>query len=116
MRRIGLVLRGALGHEHVSLKHTGRVASALDIASGATINSYATSNFRVDTVGVHPVSVLETVLVTKDSTGKPVRRLTEFYSPTLATATWGKFERPDASAPGGWKVDQEFKLVAIKLP
>lgn len=93
-----------------------RVTSSLDIASGANTNSYATFSFRVDTIGVHTVRVLETVLVTKDSTGKPVRRLTEFYSPTLATATRGKFERPDPTAPGGWKVDQEFTLVAIKLP
>jgi hypothetical protein len=95
---------------------TVRVSSSLDISSGANVNSYATFSFRVDTVGVHPVRVLETHLVTKDSTGKPVRRLSEFYSPALATATWGKFERPDPSVPGGWKVEQEFKLVAIKLP
>jgi hypothetical protein len=64
------------------------------------------------TVGIsgYSLRVLETVVLTIDSTGTAVRRLRERYAPALGTATWGAFEVPDGD---GWKVQQEFRLTAI---
>ena len=59
------------------------------------------------------VRVLETVVVTRDSTGRQVRRLREFYSPALATATSGVFEVPDSVRANNWLIQSSFKLVRI---
>jgi len=44
------------------------------------------------------------------------RRLARGYSVTLATATGGRFDIPDASAPSGWRTEQRFELGEIRGP
>ncbi|MBC7895943.1 MAG: hypothetical protein H7066_11065 [Cytophagaceae bacterium] len=88
----------------------------LDLQSGRNRLRFVASASSVDTVAGHLVRVIETTMVTSDSTLAPIRRLRERYAPALGTATWGVFERPDPASPGGWTVDQEFKIVGIKLP
>jgi hypothetical protein len=93
--------------------HSG---GTLTTRSNGAEHRYVVGDARVDTVSGHPIQVLETTMVTSDSVGRPIRRLRERYAPVLGTATWGVFEQPDSTAPGGWKVVQEFRIVHIKRP
>jgi hypothetical protein len=93
-----------------------RSGGTLDLRSGAGTTRYVTGAVRVDTIAGHHIRVIETMMVTSDSTLTPVRRLRERYAPSLGTATWGVFERPDPATPGGWTMMQEFQIVGIKLP
>jgi hypothetical protein len=77
---------------------------------------YATGAASEETIGAHRVRVVPTVVTTSDASGRPTRRLTERYALTLTTATGGRFEVPDAAAPGGWRTEQVFELVAIRVP
>ena len=76
-------------------------------------SSYTTRSALEQTVSGIRVRVLETVVVTRDSTGRQVRRLREFYSPALATATSGVFEVPDSVRANNWLIQSSFKLVRI---
>ncbi len=75
---------------------------------------FRTGAQRVDTIGTRHIPVVETTVITLDSTGTAVRRLRERYAVGLTTATWGLFEVADSTAPGGWRTQQEFRLVAIE--
>jgi hypothetical protein len=77
---------------------------------------YETSAIERDRGDGFDVDVLPTVLLTLDSAGRPVRRLRERFSLGLATATSGAFEVPDSASPGGWRVTQEFVLIARRVP
>lgn len=93
-----------------------RAGGTLDGRSGTNTVRYIVDAESQDTVSGVVIRVLATQVITRDSTGKEIRRLRERYAPELGTATWGTFETPDAAAPGGWRVTQEFRLVAIKKP
>lgn len=82
-------------------------------ATGEVV-TFTAGRRAVDTIGGRPVEVLETTVVTRDSLGRPVRRLRERYAPALITATSGIFETGDPSAPDGWRVTERFELVAIR--
>ena len=64
-------------------------------------------------VGERKILVLQTTFLTRNRAGRVVRRLTEEYAPSLATAVSGVFEVAD-SASGAWRTTQRFRLVAIK--
>ena len=75
---------------------------------------YTTAAAAVDTIGMHRVMVIATTIVTTDSSGRAVRRLTERYAPALGTATRGTFEVADPASAGGWRSVREFRLVEIR--
>jgi hypothetical protein len=80
-------------------------------AAGGSVE-YATSALAVDTISGFAIPVVPTVVTTRDSTGRAIRRLTERYAPGLATATGGTFEEADLA--GGWRVSQVFALREIR--
>lgn len=83
-------------------------------ATGGSRVTYQVGAAAVDTISGRPISVVETVVTTRDSAGVTRRRLRERYAVTLTTATWGIFEVPDPTAQSGWRAQQEFRLVAIE--
>jgi len=89
----------------------GRMLSIAGASGG--VQEVTTGVAAVDTIGTRQVPVVETVLLTRGPDGRPTRRLTERYAPSLATATAGTFETADSTAAGGWRVAQRFRLVGI---
>ena len=82
-------------------------------AGGDTVR-YETTEPMEEVVSGRRIRVIETTVTTVDSLGRPKRRLRERYAPALATATGGRFEVPDAAAPGGWRIEQAFELSVIR--
>jgi hypothetical protein len=83
--------------------------------NGDTLH-YTTSSISEDTISGVRLAVVNTTMTTTDGDGKPKRRLVERYSASLTTATGGRFEAPDANAPGGWRTEQQFELREIRVP
>lgn len=54
--------------------------------------------------------VIQTMIVTRDSTGTVTQRLREEYAPSLLTAIGGVFDVPDGD---GWRTTREFRLAEI---
>lgn len=81
--------------------------------ANGTWQEVTTGAVEVDTIDAHRVLVVPTVLITRGADRQPIRRLTERYAPSLATATAGVFEMADSLAAGGWRVVQRFALVGI---
>ena len=77
---------------------------------------YETGETREEKLSGLTIPVVLTTVLTSDSSGHPKRRLRERYSLGLVTATGGVFETPDSTAPGGWRVQQEFELRTIRMP
>lgn len=84
-------------------------------ANGDTVR-YATTAYTDAVVSGVALRVLPTVVMTVDSLGRPKRRLEERYALALVTATMGRFEVPDSSAPAGWRTERDFSLRAIRVP
>ena len=82
--------------------------------TGGDTVRYETVQAGEEIISGRRIRVVETRITTVDSLGRPRRRLRERYAPGLATATGGRFEVPDASAPGGWRIEQEFELSVIR--
>jgi hypothetical protein len=82
-------------------------------AAGGLVR-YETGQRMVDTISGRPFDVLPTTVTTIDSTGRAIRRLRERYALALTTAVHGVFETVDSTATSGWRVTQEFQLVAIR--
>ena len=82
--------------------------------TGGDTVRYHTSQAGEEVISGRRLRVIQTEVFTVDSLGRPKRRLRERYAPGLATATGGRFEVPDASAPGGWRTEQEFELSVIR--
>ena len=82
-------------------------------ANGDTVR-YATTVYTDELVSGIPLRVLPTTVVTVDSLGRPKRRLEERYALALVTATIGRFEVPDSSAPAGWRTERAFALRSIQ--
>lgn len=89
---------------------------SLDVALRSGLARYLTGVTGIDTVGGVPVAVVATVVLTMDSTGTVIRRLHERFAPGLGTATWGRFEVPEATSASGWRTAQEFRMTAIRRP
>ena len=81
--------------------------------NGDTVR-YVTGAWSEELIGARRLRVLATTVTTIDPAGKPKRRLTERYAVTLATATGGRFEVPDAASPNGWRTEQTFELREIR--
>lgn len=79
------------------------------------VTRYLTGAERDLTLDGFTLRAIETTVLTLDSAGVAIRRLREQFAPVIGTATWGAFEVPDSSG-GGWRVQQEFRLVAIRRP
>ena len=75
---------------------------------------FTTTIAAAETISARVVRVIPTTVLTRDSTGRVIRRLTERFSIGLATATGGVFEVPDSTQVGGWRVTQRFELTAIR--
>jgi hypothetical protein len=83
--------------------------------NGDTLH-YTTSSISEETIsGVH-LAVVNTTMTTIDAAGTAKRRLVERYSASLTTATRGRFDVPDANAPGGWRTELQFELREIRVP
>ena len=82
-------------------------------SNGDTVR-YATDSTTHENISGRQIAVLSTTVTTVDSLGRPKRRLRERYALSLTTATGGRFETPDPSAPGAWRTDQEFELREIR--
>lgn len=91
-------------------------ADSIDLPLRTGLARYLTGAATLDTISGFPVPVVATTVLTIDSTGSVIRRLQERYAPGLGTATWGRFEVPDPSAPSGWRTAQEFRISAIRRP
>jgi hypothetical protein len=57
--------------------------------------------------------VLPTEVVSRDSTGRVIRRLREHYALSLATAVSGVFEVPDSARTSGWREERAFTLTRV---
>jgi hypothetical protein len=88
----------------------------LELPTRTGFSKYSTALARDETISGVSLTAVETTVLTVDSAGRAVRRLRELYAPAIGTATWGVFEMPDPQAEGGWRVVQEFRLVAIRRP
>ena len=77
---------------------------------------YSTGQLGDTTISGHRVAFVHTTIITNDAQGRPVRRLTERYAVSLATALGGLFEIPDSTNAGAWKENQRFELVRISIP
>ena len=77
---------------------------------------YTTASLSEEEISGVRLSVVNTTVTTIDAAGQTKRRLIERYSATLTTATGGRFEVPDAKAPGGWRTEQQFELREIRVP
>lgn len=75
---------------------------------------YQTLSLAADTINGMAIPIVLTTVTTRDSLGRMVQRLTERYSPGLATATRGEFSVPDSTVPGGWRRRQVFELKSIE--
>ena len=84
-------------------------------ASGASLD-YTTGATGDTTISGHRIPFVHTTIVTKDAAGREIRRLTERYAISLATALGGLFEVPDSTNAGAWKESQKFDLVRISIP
>jgi hypothetical protein len=79
---------------------------------------YSTGQMGDTTISGQRVAFVHTTIITNDAQGRPVRRLTERYAVSLATALGGVFEIPDSTGEGAgaWKENQRFELVRISIP
>jgi hypothetical protein len=84
-------------------------------ASGASLD-YTTAGIGDTTISGHRIAFVRTTILTTDAQGRQVRRLTERYAVSLATALGGLFEVPDSAAASGWKETQRFDLLRISIP
>ena len=87
-----------------------------EVRGRATVSTYETSTVQPDTISGVVLDVLPTVVTTRDSTGRVLRRLRERYAVSLGTAVGGVFEIPDSAGKRGWRVEREFELVRIVRP
>lgn len=86
---------------------------SLDVPIGRERSSYSSRSALEQTVSGVRYRVLETVVITRDSTGRQVQRVREFFAPALATATSGVIEVPDSARAGSWRIQTAYKLVRI---
>ncbi len=84
-------------------------------ANGDTVR-YSTDTLTSETISGTRIAVLPTTVLTVDSLGRAKRRLRERYALSLATATGGKFEVPDAANPRAWRAEQSFELRRLVRP
>lgn len=82
-------------------------------SAAGTVSRYTTGAESSVTIDGHHLKVIETEVVTSDSTGKILRRLRERYAPAIGSAVWGAFEVPEGS---GWKTQNEFRLSGLRAP
>jgi hypothetical protein len=83
--------------------------------NGDTLH-YRTSSIGEEIISGVRLAVVNTTMTTIDAAGQTRRRLVERFCASLTTATGGRFEVPDAKAPGGWRTEQEFELHEIRVP
>ena len=75
---------------------------------------YETADTASERISGRTIPVIHTSVITTDSAGRPLRRLTERFAPSLVTATGGVFEAADTAIPGGWRRVRSFELRAIR--
>lgn len=80
---------------------------------GGTSSTFEVIAHGTESIDAHELSVIATIVTTRDSTGRVVRRLRERFSLALATATGGVFETPDSSSATGWRTVQALELTRI---
>lgn len=87
-----------------------------EVRGRMTIATYETATAHADTISGVVLNVVPTTVTTRDTTGKPLRRLRERFAVGLGTAIGGVFEVPDSSQASGWRIEREFELVRIVRP
>jgi hypothetical protein len=83
---------------------------------GGGLVRYTTSDTGRTTISGVALPTVLTTVTTIDSTGRAVRRLTEQYSLSIASAVEGTFEVADSTSAGGWRVVQQFALRRLESP
>ena len=92
----------------------GRRMTWLSRQGNGNVVRYETGEMASERISGRSIAVIHTTITTTDSTGRPLRRLTERFAPALVTATGGVFEAPDSTAEGGWRRLQSFELRSIR--
>ncbi len=87
-----------------------------EVRGRVTVATYETATTHADTISGVVLDVIPTVVTTRDTTGRVLRRLRERFAVSLGTAVGGVFEVPDSTKSGGWRVEREFELVRIVRP
>ena len=87
-----------------------------EVRGRVTVATYETAKAHADTISGVVLDVVPTVVTTRDSTGRVLRRLRERFAVSLGTAVGGVFEVPDSTHSSGWRVEREFELVRIVRP
>lgn len=87
-----------------------------EVRGRVTIATYETTASHADTISGVVLEVIPTVVTTRDTTGRVLRRLRERFAVGLGTAVGGVFEVPDQSTAGGWRIERQFELVRIVPP
>lgn len=87
-----------------------------EVRGRVTVATYETATTHADTISGVVLEVIPTVVTTRDSTGRVLRRLRERFAVGLGTAVGGVFEVPDSTQSSGWRVEREFELVRIVRP
>lgn len=85
-------------------------------AASGTTSHYRADSTGTETIGAVALEVVFTTIVTRDGTGRPLRRLVERFAPHVGSATWGAFQAADSTIAGGWRTEREFRLVALRPP
>jgi hypothetical protein len=80
---------------------------------GGTTSTFEVTAHATESIDSQELSVVATMVTTRDSTGRVVRRLRERFSLALSTATGGVFEVPDSTSSGGWRVERAFELTRV---
>lgn len=87
------------------LELPGRGGNTVRFEAGAPV---------VERISGFEVTVIPTVVTTRDATGRVTHRLRERFSLGLATATGGVFEVPDPEKPGDWKRQTRFEIAYVR--
>ena len=96
---------------HRPLRPLGPAMSLEVRGRAGTTSTFETGARGVERIGAYEVPVIPTVVTTRDSAGRIVRRLRERFSIGLATATGGTFEVPDSASSQGWRTERAFELI-----
>jgi hypothetical protein len=107
-----LKTRNAAGEWVIQRPVAPRMEVSLTRPNGDTVR-IVTGEVEEVTIGARRIPAVLTTMTTIDAAGRPRQRLTERYALSLTTATSGRFETPDASAPSGWRTTQVFELRTI---
>ena len=110
------------GNELHTLRLDGELVSTRPIVPGTytsrpsdgSVVTFEVAAPSVDTISGIAIPVLPTVITTRDSTGRLIRRRTERFSVSHLTALSSTSSVPDSTKPGGSRQTQRFAISRIR--